>query len=414
MPPRVLTFFPHNPYPPRSGAHQRALAMFAALRSLGYDLTIASADIASETRWTDEASRWLAEAFGARLAVYRAGRNDHRYRHYLRRAYEWLGRQPPVTSSLNTPPGMRSWFSQLAAADPPAVVLMSYAVWDGLVTRSMRRQAVTVVDTLDLISLNERMRQAIRPYMPALPLGAGPVDPRLLDDAFFDRLRLDAEPHEYRACSRYAHCLTVTASEAQRVAAHAPRTRISVVPITYPAQPVTTDYSGPALFATGSNAFNAQGYLYFVERVLPRVLPRVPDFALHVSGGLGQIIAPRAGVVARGFVEPLTQLYQEAAFAVCPVLGKTGQQVKIVEAMAHGLPVVATRAAAEGSPLTHAVNGLVAQTDVEMADYIERLWRDRALCRRLGQQAREVIATDYSPARLAERLGAVLPHAGTS
>lgn len=408
MPPRALVFFPHNPYPPRSGAHQRGLAVLAALRSLGYALTFASADVSSEIPWTTAGRDYLAATFDAQVEVYRANRGDYRYIHYLREAYARLGRVAPVNSSLNTPPGLRWWFQRLFAATKSAVVLLNYAYWDGLLTRAMQRAAVTVVDTLDLISLHDRMRNAVTPLLPPPPISPANVPPAMLDEAFFDRLQLEADPSEYRAFDRYAHCLAVTATDAVRITAHTRRTQVSLVPITFPVQPVTTTYTGPAIFPTGPNPFNLQGYLYFVGRVLPLVRAAAPDFELHVTGTICSQLAPAPGIVLRGYVESLAQLYTEAAFMICPVLGKTGQQVKIVEAMAHGLPVVATRAAAEGSPIEHGVNGLVAQSAADLAEQVLRLWRDRDLCRRLGQQAHALIAAEFSTPQLARRLAPLL------
>ena len=82
----------------------------------------------------------------------------------------------------------------------------------------------------------------------------------------------------------------------------------------------------------------------------------------------------------------------------------TGQQIKIVEAMAHGVPVVALRDSAERSPLQHGISGLVANNADEFGDYTIRLWNDADLCRKLGDAARETIAREFSRTRLAERL----------
>lgn len=54
-------------------------------------------------------------------------------------------------------------------------------------------------------------------------------------------------------------------------------------------------------------------------------------------------------------------IYQQAKFAICPLIGGTGQQVKIIEAMAHGLPVVALHNVSESSPIEHGVNGFIAK-----------------------------------------------------
>ena len=49
-----------------------------------------------------------------------------------------------------------------------------------------------------------------------------------------------------------------------------------------------------------------------------------------------------------GFVEDLHPLYERAACALVPLLSGGGSPVKFIEALAHGLPVVATPRGAAG------------------------------------------------------------------
>jgi glycosyltransferase involved in cell wall biosynthesis len=114
------------------------------------------------------------------------------------------------------------------------------------------------------------------------------------------------------------------------------------------------------------------------------------------------------GVELLGLLESLRPTYTNAAFAVNPVLAGTGQQVKIVDAMAHGLPVVALSNTAANSPLRHGVNGFLARNAEEFAEYVLALWNDRALCRRLGQAARETISAEYSSEILRKQIGDIL------
>ncbi|HZQ06555.1 MAG TPA: glycosyltransferase, partial [Anaerolineae bacterium] len=83
---------------------------------------------------------------------------------------------------------------------------------------------------------------------------------------------------------------------------------------------------------------------------------------------------------------------------------------KILEAMAHGIPVIAMRAAADGSPIRHEENGLIADNAAEFAAYVVRLWNDRGLCRRFGKAARATIAHEYSQARLRQDLCEILEY----
>ena len=112
--------------------------------------------------------------------------------------------------------------------------------------------------------------------------------------------------------------------------------------------------------------------------------------------------------LAKVFVDNLHDLYKSSRFFICPVFGGTGQQVKIVEAMAHGLPVVALEYAAHHSPLKHGMNGLVAKNIEEFAEHVVRLWNDRSLCRKLGAEARQTIATEFSREKLIRGLASLV------
>jgi glycosyltransferase involved in cell wall biosynthesis len=132
------------------------------------------------------------------------------------------------------------------------------------------------------------------------------------------------------------------------------------------------------------------------------------DFALTVTGHCAGIVSAEPNVDVVSFVENLDTLYRTAPFTICPILGKTGQQVKILESMARGVPVVATEHAAEGSPIEHGVNGFVAATPDDFAEYVLKLWSDRDLCARLGSHAIRTIRERHSPRLLAERLSTLL------
>jgi glycosyltransferase involved in cell wall biosynthesis len=83
-----------------------------------------------------------------------------------------------------------------------------------------------------------------------------------------------------------------------------------------------------------------------------------------------------------------------------------GMPMALLEAMSLGLPVIATPVGGVPEMITHEVNGLlVAAGDIEgLAAAIGRLMSDSQLRERLGQAARETIATRFSLAAAVERL----------
>jgi hypothetical protein len=94
------------------------------------------------------------------------------------------------------------------------------------------------------------------------------------------------------------------------------------------------------------------------SQVMPFVWAREPE-AVLVLAGRGLEGRPAAGVEHAGFVDDLAALYASAATVAVPLLSGGGSPLKFVEALAFGLPVVAT---------PHAARGLVAQAG---RDYLE-------------------------------------------
>jgi len=59
---------------------------------------------------------------------------------------------------------------------------------------------------------------------------------------------------------------------------------------------------------------------------------------------------------------------------------------------------------ATSSPIHHGVNGFIADDAAEFADYVAQLYADRALCRQMGDAARQTIADQFSQAKLTDDL----------
>ena len=81
----------------------------------------------------------------------------------------------------------------------------------------------------------------------------------------------------------------------------------------------------------------------------------------------------------------------------------------IIEAMAAGLPVIATRVGAVPDMIRHDVEGLLCAPGApeELADAIERLLADPELRRRLGAAGRRRALERYSVGRLSAELAAL-------
>ena len=168
-----------------------------------------------------------------------------------------------------------------------------------------------------------------------------------------------------------------------------PAAHVQVVP-----NGVDTSYFDPSVGAAGSDRHqrviftgdmsyfpNEEAVVYFARKVLPLIRGSVPDARFLIVGRNPEPQRDRScrryeGVEVTGFVPDVRTYLAKAQVAVAPFSIAAGIQNKILEAMAYGLPVVATSRAAQG--LSPSVADLVDTGDTaeEMASKIVLLLRD--------------------------------------
>lgn len=389
--------------------------MVRGLCALGCTVTFLSAEHLSETPW-DEASIAYLKMLGVReVHLYIQSPMITWIKARLAKLY-WLlnkrtGASPKVAidSAWFSPQGMRQWFERIVRQGPPDILMMNYVYFDGLLANVRDVSALRIIDTYDITSLNLAMRRVLEPLLPN-PLAIETTADAILREDFFARPDVTADAQEFAIYDRYDRTIAISQDEAEYIAQRSPRTTVSYIPMTQSVVDIGNTYQAPPIFASSATSLNIQGYLYFVKRVLPLVLEQEPAFMLHIAGTLtNQLPKPEPpGITFLGYVPDVTELYKHACFAICPNLGRTGQQVKIVEAMAYGVPVVATTATAQGSPIQHADNGLEARDAEQFAEFMVELWRDRDRCRKFGQAARRTIAEEYNEEQLQRRLTSLL------
>jgi glycosyltransferase involved in cell wall biosynthesis len=418
---RAVVFVPHKPWPPKFGAHRRYLETIAGLKNLGLYITLASSDFSSDCKWEaadkDGLKSWVDE-----IHVHQPTMEDYKFIHRLKSFYDLdfsiipalrklhlIGeRESSLRSRRHTLPSMRRWFKQLVEETKPDLIFMNYAFWDPLVDHRKWHSVTRIMETIDLLSLNRRMFQALEKSLPVPPINPAEVPEHVVQEDFFERLKLTVDPEEFKIYDQYDYTIAISQHEAAIIEENTSQTQVVYIPMTQEPVQIANDYSGPALFPTGPNHYNTQGYLYFVKRVLPHVLVKDPSFCLQVTGHCSSQVLATEGIQLSGFVPNLEALYKSARFLVCPVFGGTGQQVKVVEAMAHGVPAVALRVAAARSPMQHKVNGMIADSAEEFAEHVLRLWSDPRLCAQLGEAARNTIAQEFSSGRLIEALSTMV------
>jgi polysaccharide biosynthesis protein PslH len=148
---------------------------------------------------------------------------------------------------------------------------------------------------------------------------------------------------------------------------------------------------------------NRNGLRFLVEQVFPRVWAELPDARLAlVGGGLETTPSTDPRVEAVGFVADLRAAYAGARCAVVPLLQGGGTPLKLIEALAYALPVIATPRAAAGLDVRDGENCLLAESAEEFAAAIVGVLAQGAP--ELGLRGRTLAARRYSVEALSELL----------
>ena len=155
---------------------------------------------------------------------------------------------------------------------------------------------------------------------------------------------------------------------------------------------------------------NVSAVMYLVDDIMPLIWAVRPEVKLVIVGKdptvqvrqLAVHHTPRVEVT--GFVPDIRPFLHRATIAVCPTVYGAGIQNKILEAMACGAPVVASRQATyalEASPGTH----LLAADDANaFAREVLALLADSARLNQIAQAGRRYVEQHHSWNAVAEQL----------
>jgi polysaccharide biosynthesis protein PslH len=195
--------------------------------------------------------------------------------------------------------------------------------------------------------------------------------------------------YEAEQCRRFAHVIAVSATDADTM-----RHEYHVASVGWVPTGVDLEYFSASprprqsreLVFVGSMDWmpNEDGIRWFATEVFGRLGALIDGVRLTVVGrspsrGLHELASRNAAIEVTGTVEDVRPYLARAGICIVPLRVGGGTRLKIYEAMAMGIPVVATGIGAEGLPLQNGEHLLIADTPDEQI---------RAICSLLTDQVR--------------------------
>ncbi|PRY18433.1 glycosyltransferase family 4 protein [Kineococcus rhizosphaerae] len=224
-----------------------------------------------------------------------------------------------------------------------------------------------------------------------------------------DPLRRAEEVYaEVRLARTHDHLLASSPQVADRLRTINPRARITVAPLSLdPAHYEPAPLDGPplaGLIGTADWPPTRNAVLRLVSRIWPRVRSGVPGAQLVIAGrGSGELRLEEAeGVQVLGEVASAGEFLRSLSVLAYPVSRGSGMKVKVMEALASGVPVVTTPEGAEGIGDT---DGVVVETEPDrFAHAVREILLDPGARGQRGAAGRKHFEENLSPGPATEPL----------
>lgn len=211
---------------------------------------------------------------------------------------------------------------------------------------------------------------------------------------------------------RKADCTVVT-SEAERALLAETGLQAHVIPIIEQPIQTRTAYSArqDLLFlANYTHEPNVDAATWLVAEIMPQVWERIPNLGLVFAGAeptpaVKRLASERIHVT--GHVPDVRPIFEKARLFVAPMRYGAGMKGKVVQSLAHGLPVITTSVGAEGIGLTNGANALIADDAAGIADAILQLYSNETLWTQIAAASRQT-ARNFTPEAVRPQLERVL------
>ncbi len=199
--------------------------------------------------------------------------------------------------------------------------------------------------------------------------------------------------------------------------------RLQVIP-----NGVDLDYFAPGqanpvpgtLIYPGSLAFpaNYDAVAYFLAEIYPSVERGYPDVKFTITGAYNQVnlsgLMLRPSCTLTGFLDDVRPAMASAWACIVPLRQGSGTRLKILEALALGVPVITTSKGMEGLDLIPEEHLLVADQPAEFAGQVMRLFHDTDLHERLSEAGRKRVKTLYDWETIGTQFLALIDRATSS
>ena len=209
----------------------------------------------------------------------------------------------------------------------------------------------------------------------------------------------------------YNICTVVSGEDKGMLEKHSPNLKIEVIPNGVDIEYFDTDkvnidvnYSdnqSVGIFG-GMDFFpNEDASIFFISDIFPLVKKEYPQLKLYLVGRkpserLSNFVKDKKDIIITGEVEDIREYYKKVSIAISPIRLGSGIKNTVLQAMAMSKAIVCTSQAVKAIDIINGKHVLVTDKNVEFAEKIINLIKNKELRKNIGDNARNLIVEKYS------------------
>lgn len=389
---RILWILPYLPWPTASGGKTRQYHLLRTLAARGHRITLL---VQSKTD-LDEAARLALEPLLERLIVL----PRRSLRHPLTLACALLGPWPLLSCINGLNPRLSRTFEQLLG-EPWDVVQVEHSYSFQPYAKALSGYQPGFILTEH--NLESSLGGATYSRFPGW---AAPF-------VWFDQWRARRWERQVFQAARCVLAVTEADAEAMRALTDTPVTVVVNGVDTRGAATVTPDVQAQRILFVGNYEYppNVDAVTWALEAILPKVWQHCPQARFAVAGyAMPTEWAqrwPDPRIEWHGFVADLAQLQQKSSVFLAPLRHGGGSKLKVLEALAAGLPLVSTEQGASGLDLHDAQQACLGESPEVLSQALIELLANPERARQMGECGRQHIQRTHDWNAAADQLQAV-------
>jgi len=236
----------------------------------------------------------------------------------------------------------------------------------------------------------------------------------ILKKLYFYLEALKIEKYEKFYCSDFSFNYTCSDIDTERLIAISPKSKIHTIPngvdISYFSPKPIMQKQNRLIFAGTLSWYpNIEAVKFIADKLWTKLKQEIPDLQIDIIGAnppqeLIELSKKDPSFHVHGFVDDIRPYFRHAKCYICPITDGGGTKLKIIDALAMGMAIVANKIACEGIDVSNNKNVIFALNPDEYVLAVKSVIKNENLRTKMEVKARNLASSKYSFDFIGEKL----------